>query len=106
MRAVLVVVALAACSSRREEPRQDLEKVRIPTADTRATPPPGGNRAAGAALLPDEGTLEIVAPSGLRVGSAMTARVRVHPGKGLHINTAYPFVVSLQGGPGLDIAKP
>jgi hypothetical protein len=103
MRSALVMLVLAGCS--KPEPVRELEpeKIAVPGERMRAVPP--GARVQSAALSPEEGSLEVVPPASTRVGAAATARIRVTPGNGFHINTEYPFVVSLAAAPGVTLAK-
>ncbi len=108
MRMLLVGLGVvAACSPRAPEPRSEPEPrpdtIRVPIGKG-ALPAPTTQVRHGA-LAPDEGTFAILAPSSARVGLTATARIRIVPGKGFHINTKYPFVVTLANGPGMTIAK-
>jgi len=107
MRNVLVGLGvLAACSPQRTEPRGEpgahTEAIRVPgQGAARAAPA----EARGDGLAAEEGTLEVVAVDAGSVGHPATARIRIVPGKGFHINTSYPFVVTLATTPGLTLAK-
>jgi len=57
-------------------------------------------------LDPHEGSLAIIAPEPTAPGVATTARIRVIPGAGYHINTRYPFVVSIASTENVTVAKP
>ena len=103
MRIVLAMLVVAGCSKPEPVREMEPEKISVPGERIRAAAP--GNAAKGATLAPEEGSLEIVAPAGTKVGAAATARIRVTPGKGFHINTEYPFVVSLAPAAGVTIAK-
>ena len=97
---------LAACSSQRSEPRRDPpapgEAIRIPGEGTaRAAPAPPREEG----LAANEGTVLVVAVDAGSVGHPATARIRIVPGTGFHINTSYPFVVTLATTPGLTLAK-
>jgi hypothetical protein len=105
MRTVLAMLLLVGCSKPEPVREMEPEKIAIPGERTRAVVRPPGTAAQAATLSPEEGSLEVVQPASARIGAAATARIRVTPGKGFHINTEYPFVVSLASAPGVTIAK-
>ncbi len=91
---------LVACSKRAPEPAERAETVRLPGH--------GGERTLAArsdGLSSDEGMFEITPIRNASVGRAQTARIRIVPGAGFHINTAYPFVLQLADAPGLKLEK-
>ncbi len=102
MRLILLGMGvLAACSKRAPEPLPEgAETVRLPVA--------GGARATGPVsdgLTSDEGRFEITPIRNASVGRAQTAKLRIVPGTGFHINTNYPFVLQLADAPGLKLDK-
>lgn len=92
----------AACSNRAPEqaPAEPVEVVRIPGATAERSVAP---RSDGLAV--DEGMFEITPIRNASVGRAQTARIRIVPGAGFHINTEYPFVMQLADSPGLKLEK-
>jgi hypothetical protein len=102
MRLILLgLVSLAACSKRAPEPPPErVEKVRLPGAPADRSVAPRSDQ-----LSADEGMFEITPIRNASVGRAQTARIRVVPGAGFHINTEYPFVVQLADAPGLKLEK-
>jgi hypothetical protein len=103
MRLILLgLVVSAACSKRAPEPPppERTETVRLPGH--------GAERSVAASsdgLSADEGMFEITPIRNASVGRAQTARIRIVPGAGFHINTEYPFVVQLADAPGLKLEK-
>lgn len=99
---------LAACSKPDAKPPPEgdppAQKIRVPTSGRggEATPEP---RPLDPPLAPDEAALEVTAPPRTPIGVAATARIRVRPAEGFHINTRYPFVVSLATTDGVTIGK-
>lgn len=99
---LLATVTLCACGKREPEPpAEQPERVAVPT-EHRVTPQ---QRAPDPALAPDEGRFEVVAPTAAALGVATTARIRVVPGAGFHINEKYPLVVHLTPADGVTAAK-
>lgn len=97
---LLGLVASAACSKRAPEPPPErAESVRLPGHSAERSAAPGDG------LSSDEGMFEITPIRNASVGRAQIARIRIVPGAGFHINTAYPFVVQLAGAPGLKLEK-
>ncbi|MDB4960531.1 MAG: hypothetical protein JWP01_530 [Myxococcales bacterium] len=107
MRSVLGILALA-CSTPAPTPPADHavagEVISVPTGRAIAAAPP--TAVPDNSLAADEGTLAIVAPHPTTLGVATTARIRVVPGAGYHINTRYPFVVSFASTENVTVAKP
>ncbi|MBA3541055.1 MAG: hypothetical protein H0T79_15700 [Deltaproteobacteria bacterium] len=80
-------------------------KLVVPNAFGEATRITSPTRASTATLAPEEGRLAIELPPDARVGVPTLARLVVVPGKGFHINTAYPFSVNLTTPAGVTVAK-
>ena len=101
MRRVLFLGIMAACNSRAPEPPPAVvETVPLPGHRAERTVGPRSEQ-----LAADEGVFEISPIRGASVGRAETTRIRIVPGTGFHINTEYPFVVQLEGAPGLKLEK-
>jgi hypothetical protein len=104
MRTFLLGVAmLAGCSTRAADPPPSPERVSVPGTSRAVRAPASHTRQA--ALAPDEGTFEIIPPASASIGRPTTARIRIVPGKGFHINTRYPFIVSITNDAGVTVAK-
>ena len=102
MRLILLgLVVSAACSKRAPERQAEpAETVRLPGHVTERSVAPRSD-----GLSSDEGMFEITPIRNASVGRAQTARIRIVPGAGFHINTEYPFVVQLADAPGLKLDK-
>lgn len=102
MRLILLGLGvLAACSKRAPEPPPErVETVRLPGKGAERSMAPRSD-----GLGADEGMFEITPIRNASVGRAQTARIRIVPGAGFHINTEYPFVVQLADAPGLKLDK-
>jgi hypothetical protein len=111
--AVVILSLLVGCSRPASEPpersRQERaiepERIRVPTVTGLRPASAPGTGAPRTPLAAHEGSIEIVMPHDTSVGVATTGRIRVLPGAGFHINTRYPFSVSLANAEGLAVAK-
>lgn len=99
---------VAACSKQADEPAGWKPLAGAPAAEVAPS-------ARGASGLPApawrpklsarEGALEIIEAGTATVGVAAVTRVRVTPAPGFHINTEYPFTLSLTTARGVSLAK-
>ena len=104
MRTLLLGLAMiAGCSTRAADPPPSQERVSVPGTSAPMHAPTGHTHQA--ALAADEGTFEIIPPTSASIGQPTTARIRIVPGTGFHINTSYPFIIAITNDAGVTVAK-
>ena len=105
-RFLVILGPLLACDGQEIKPTaafQPRQIIPVPGGDVRIATPT--RTVTKPTLMPDEGQFVVEQATGTRVGIASTARIRITPAGPYHINTDYPFTLTLDKAEGITVNK-